>query len=53
VPTGMSICTLPGDMTDFLRLATDAMMDEEGEGEGKWGEGHPEREGGMRKREKR
>jgi hypothetical protein len=40
-------------MTDFFRLATDAMVDEEGEGKGKGRKGHPEREGGMRKREKR
>jgi hypothetical protein len=51
----MSICTLAGDMIDFLRLATDAMTDEEEE-EGRRerrGVGHPEREEGMRKREKR
>jgi hypothetical protein len=42
VPTGMSICTLAGDMTDFLRLATDAMTDEEEEKGGGDGDGHPE-----------
>jgi hypothetical protein len=29
VPTGMSIWTFPGDMTDFLRPATDAMTEQE------------------------
>lgn len=35
MPTGMSIWTFPGDMTDFLRPATDAMTEqEEGRGGG-------------------
>jgi len=41
VPTGMSIVTFPGDMTDFLRPATDAMTDEEEAEEGEMGGGAP------------
>jgi hypothetical protein len=33
VPTGMSIWTVAGDMRDFLRLATDAIIDDDEEGE--------------------
>jgi len=44
VPTGMSIWTFPGDMTDFLRLATDAMTErEEARGKGEGGEAPGER----------
>ena len=42
MPTGMSIWTFPGDMTDFLRPATDAMTEEgvaSGGGEGGWAPG--------------
>jgi hypothetical protein len=48
----MSICTLPGDMTDFLRLATDAMTDQGEESEGERERGAPgERERDEEERE--
>jgi len=46
VPIGMSIKTVAGDIIDFLRPATDAMMEsEEKKGEGEGEEGHLDGDG--------
>ena len=46
MPSGMSICTAPVDIIDFLRPATDAMTDDEEKGgEGEMEEEHLDGEG--------